>query len=805
MAIGFRATGTITKADTSVTGTSPTVGMPLGHVANDLLIMPVFTDNNVAPTTPSGWTRLFYVSAGTSSSSPYAGWAHFALYYRIDTGSLGGSATVTVDSSGWPTGKPYVLAWISAYTGCDTITPIGEWATSFTQSSTAAQAHPQLTTSLANDWLLTIRDIGSDNPRTFTNSVGTDVERVDTDGSFPASPSAAMYDSNAALTAGLQTQRTTTASATVGYGSIMASIAIRPASVANVAVAQAGVATINFAGRSPSSTTTNGPWDLCGPDGLPDYSFAIDWNGDGSFTASSDMLMLALMGTGGVDEATQDLISDVSITYGRDQDRQLNPASVGSAAFTLINVDRKYSPEWTASVFYGNLEPARAMRGQVTWGGTVFPLFSGRIDDFNVKADMDDRSVDLTFLDAMNDLSRINLSTGVYQAMRTGDLINAILDEVGWTAGRDLDLGATIVKYWWAEGTDALSAIQDLVKSEGAPAVAYVAPDGTFVFHDRHHRIQSSRSVSSQATFAEPPVFDCTAPADLGAYHFTPPFSYAHGWRDIVNSVSFEVQERTADNDFTAIWNTEDQVTLSSGQSDTIEISTSDPFLDAIVPVSGTDYIKSGAGTEQITLSRTSGTTIKVSILAVGGSVTLQNLQVRARTIPVQRNIKVHREDTGSISVHGERAYPDDAPWANANDADAIAGAILLRYSERRPTVQLRVVTQDPTHFLQIVNRTIGDRIHIRNDEMGLDDDFFVERVTHLIQRINQSGHAPVHSVVFGCEKAALQSANPFRFDVRGAGFDQGIFDPIQGDSPFTTFTFDDPVTGVFDFGVYGT
>lgn len=807
MAIGFRSVGTRTKADVSISGTPQSFSMPVGHVSTDWLLWAVVTDDNTGPTsTPSGWTLLGHYSAGTSISSPYTGRPHVHLYHRIDNGSLGSSQSMSFNTDAWPTGDPWVFGFIAAYTGVDQSTPVELIQGSTTTSTAAAFAHPQVTTVAPNDWLLSFRGSVSDNNLTFTDSVGTDVARVNEAYGVSTAPSMALYDSNADLTAGLQTQRTTTASNTVTYGSVGISLALKPANTASQATAIAGVASITFAGRGATTTTTNGPWDLCADGGLPDYSFAIDWNGDGNFTASSAMLMLGLMGTGGVDEATQDLISDVSISYGRDQDRQLNPAAVGSASFSLINVSRKYSPEWTASVLYGTLEPARAMRGQVTWAGTVFPLFSGRIDDFNVKADMDDRSVELTFLDALNDLSRINLSTEVFQAMRTGELIGAILDEIGWTAGRQLDVGATYVKFWWAEGTDALTAINDLIKSEGAPAIAYVAPDGTFVFHDRHHRIQSSHSTTAQATFSQGPVFDCTvADSNLGDLDFTAPFTYAHGWRDIVNSVTFDVSERTADDAFTPIWNTEDSITLSSGQSTTIEISTTDPFLDAVTPVSVTDYIKSGAGTEQIQLSRTSGASVKVSILAVGGSVTLQNLQVRARAITVARNIKVHREDSGSIGVHGERAYPDDAPWANANDADAIAGAILLRYSERRPTVQLRVITQDPSHFLQIVNRTISDRIHIRNDEMGLDDDFFIERITHTIQRFNQPGHPPVHSVIFGCEKAALQSANPFRFDVRGAGFDQGIFDPIQGDSPFTTFAFDDPVTGVFDFGVYGT
>jgi hypothetical protein len=299
-------------------------------------------------------------------------------------------------------------------------------------------------------------------------------------------------------------------------------------------------------------------------------------------------------------------------------------------------------------------------------------------------------------------------------------------------------------------------------------------------------------------------MFDCAAPAVTG-FGFTEPFTYAHGWRDIVNSVRFDVSERRADDDLSVIWSTEDTLNLTNGQSKQIQFSGSDPFLRAVVPVQNTDYTSTGSGVLQITLDRDSGASATLTLTAIGGTVNVQNLQVRAYAVPVQRNTTVTRTDPGSISVHGERAYPDGAPWAGVNDAYDIAGAILLRYAQRRPTVEMRVVTQDPDHFVQILSRTVGDRIHIVNGEMGLDDDFFIERITQTVSRINAPGRPPVHSVVFGCEKALVQQANPFRFDVRGAGFDQGVFDPIQGDGPFTTFMFDDPVNGVFDYGQYGT
>jgi hypothetical protein len=765
--------------------------MPAGHALNDLLLMFVLTDSNSnVLTTPSGWTQIFYITNGTSTNSPYTPRHRLKIFQRIDSGALGSTVSLDFDTSAWPAGDSSVLAFIAAYTGCDTSGPIEKWDWLTTTATTAAQAHPQLTTSVANDWLLTFRTTTSDSPAaTFTNSVGTDSERVD-DSDLINELACALYDSNAALAAGAQTIRTTTASRAATYGSMTVSIALKPAAVAGSTFALPQAASATATAYDASVQSVSGPWSLCGPGGLPVYSFAVDWNADGDFADTGE-------------DVTDDIIGDTVLSYGRDQDRQLSPSAVGSSGFSLINADRRYSPEYASSPLFGNLDPAREMRAQVVWNGTTYPLFRGRIDDYNVKVDRNDRTVDFTFLDGLSLLQGVKLSTGVYQSMRTGDLIDTILDLAGWTGPRDLDLGATVVPFWWAEGTDALSAIQDLIKSEGPPSIAYQAPDGTFIFRDRHHRLLRTESLASQATFAAAAV-GCASPAASG-YDFTKPFTYSHGWRDIVNTVSFEVAERVVSSALTAVWTSEESISLATGQSAEVEISTSDPFVSALTPVSGTDFQVTGAGVLNVVLNRTSGASAKISLLAVGGAVNITGLQLRARSIPVQRTVKVNQSDTGSISVHGERTYPEAAPWANANDAQAIASMILLHYSRRRPTVQLRIVTQDPNHFLQVLRRTVSDRIHIRNDEMGLDDDFFVERVTHTISRRNATGRAPVHAVVLGCEKQLELVSNPFTFDKRGAGFDDGVFDPIQADNASSVFIFDHPTQGKFDTGLFGT
>lgn len=795
MAIARVAYGTRTKVDTSAGGGyTLAIALPAGHVSGHLLFLFTTTDDNSnATATPSGWTRLYSITNGSSIASPYTPRVRSNCYYTIDTGSLGSTVSVTFNSSAWPTGNPSVIAFTAAYSGCDTANPVEQWSFVSTVSTAAAQAHPQMTISTVNAWLLTFRAISSDAPgATFTNSVVGDTENQDDFDTIPEL-ACATYDSNAALATGLQTQRTTTASRLATYGGVASSIVIRPAPVASGAVALAQTAFATGTAYDASAAIVNGPWDACGPGGMPVYSLAVDWAGNGTFTDPGD-------------EVTDDTLSDgVTITYGRDQSRQLSPGAAGSMAYRVINVNRQYSPENTASVLYGNLDPARNAQAKVTFGGTTTYLFTGRIDDFDVHVQRADRSVSFSFLDSLALLQGIKLSTPLYQTIRTGEAVNAVLDAAGWTGPRDIDHGATIIPFWWAEGTDAFSALQDLVKSEGPPAIAYQAPDGTFVFRDRHHRLLRPQSVISQAQFAEPRLMSCAAPAVTGLHFTDEQFVYSNGWKDIVNSVSFDVGIRQPQLELSAVWSSSDTISLGNGESRVIGITGSDPFMNAVVPDVGQDFTLSGAGTLLVGLDRDSGASANITITAVGGSVQVLSMQLRAQAVPVVNTVKVMLQDGVSISEHGQKTYPDEVPWAGVNDAYALATLILQHYSERLPTIQLRVVSENPVHWQQVVGRTVGDRISVQYDEMGMDTDFFVESVTHQITRI-WTDRPPVHAVVLGCEKCPDSApANPFTFDKRGAGFDQGVFDPVASDDPDTIWIWDDPVQGTFDGGLFAT
>lgn len=524
------------------------------------------------------------------------------------------------------------------------------------------------------------------------------------------------------------------------------------------------------------------------------YSLAIDWNQDGIVTGIGEDVSTLVLGDG-----------SWTFAYGRDQARQLSPSAIGRGSFSLCNVDRIFSPENESSPFFGDLGPAREVTMDTVFENISRPLFRSRIDDYRVNVSQSDLTVDFTTLDGMALLQNARISTEVYSGIRTGDIVNIILDAAEWPEDqRDIDVGASFARFWWADDKDALTAVQEIVEAEGPPAIAYVAPDGTFIFRDRHHRLLRTESLVSQASFDAARITGCDIIPVTGM-SYTNPFTYEAGWRDIVNEVDARTDERTIDPMVDPVWESTDPFVIQSGETITILATTSEPMFGAITPQANSDYFWIGPGTVTVTLSRFSGQTIGINLTSTGGLSTVTFLRLRARLIPVTRMIQIVEQDPGSIDTFGKKTYPEAIPWATPNDVRAVAQVILSHYAQRRPTVGMRLSPCDEEHFEQILIRTLSDRITIGNAELGLSDDFFIESVSHVIRRIDPQ-RPPVHSAVFGCERQRGQIVtNPFTFDKVGAGFDQGQFGGFASDDPNTIFIFDHSTQGRFDFGAFAT
>ncbi len=223
----------------------------------------------------------------------------------------------------------------------------------------------------------------------------------------------------------------------------------------------------------------------------------------------------------------------------------MNPAAAAAAGFLIDNATRNYSPDNAASTLNPNVLPRRPVQITAVQNAVTYVKYRGYLETYDVSSQ--DHTVTVTCTDVLAGFAALTLSTPLYFSVTTGQAIGVILDALGWAGGRDLDAGATMIRWWWEEGTDGLTALQKVVDSEGPPAIVYLdEATGNFVFRDRSHRLIRAGSKTSQATWAD-------AGTDAVPV-FTAPFTYDLGWQGIINSVTIPVDDREEQGALSVVW-----------------------------------------------------------------------------------------------------------------------------------------------------------------------------------------------------------------------------------------------------------
>jgi hypothetical protein len=474
------------------------------------------------------------------------------------------------------------------------------------------------------------------------------------------------------------------------------------------------------------------------------YTVAVDWNANGTYINTGDDV------TNRVFTKTP-----VTVAYGRDQARALSPAGPGEAAFELYNGSKDYTPGNASSPLYPNVLPGRSVRVQMTLSPTTYTVHQGKFNDYDPQRGTEaDRSVGISTLDALASISTNELSTALYQGITTGDAIDIVLDEAGWTGGRDLDSGATWIQWWWEEGTTVGDALEKILNSEGPPALLYVDPaTNTIVFRDRYHRILRSTSTTSQATFRD------TGTDTSTAVRFAANLTANYGWRNVVNSVAFNVDERQSIRQ-TTVWQSDEVIVVGASATREITVKTTDPFFGASLPVDGTDFqLRSGSLTA-INVTRDSGATTTIQLTAGVSGAVIEGLSLRANSVAVVRTLRITAKDSTSIATYDVQTWPNDCPWATKYDAQAIANNIVAMRKNPLAQVSVPLVNVNDNVCGQQLTRKLSDRVTITDNATTISGDFYVERIEHTIRFAKG---APVVETVLGCEAVpAGLTTNPF-------------------------------------------
>lgn len=472
------------------------------------------------------------------------------------------------------------------------------------------------------------------------------------------------------------------------------------------------------------------------------FQVVVDWGGGTAYGSS-------LYGSGVYGGVASDLLDDVTsrvrraqgrITaeYGRDQSTALAPTVSGRGSFILDNSDRRFSPRNTASPLYGSIRPARPVHITRTVAGVEYVVFDGHTDDSPINPDIDSRSVNLSLVDHLADFRGLTFSTALYASKRTGEAIEIILDEIGWTGSRDIDVGATVMPWWWEDNADALDALEKLVRCEGPPAQLSIGSDGGIIFRDRHHRLINPSSGTSQGTWRNVATVDEPV--------MTKPFIYDDAWRNIINTGLVSVGVRTVQ-PLETVWESNSPFGFLPNSTATFIVSTTDPFLNAVLPTVGTDYALYTGSIGFVNLSRTSGASTTITMTAGSGGAVINDLKLRAQPVRTAYTIQVAASNASSITDYGSRSYPGDLPFCGIHDAQAVLETAVRLRAQPLPIVQARfMVGTNERRAARILGRDLSDRVTVVETQTALNDDFYIESIAH------DASSEHDHAVTFGLE-----------------------------------------------------
>lgn len=489
--------------------------------------------------------------------------------------------------------------------------------------------------------------------------------------------------------------------------------------------------------------------------------------------------------------------------YGRDAARDLSAVRTGEITLELENSDGSLTPNNLISPFAQHIASGRQVCIIGTFDSQAYVLYNGYIDTFTLDASMSAQSVTFGCVDLLVKMHETPVNTDLYESIRTGDAVRAILSDAGlyrtletetfltglWSP---LDLfvenGATTLA-WWSGSGSAKDALDAVLAAEGAPSIYTVGSSNQIVFKDRHHRVRMGYQavpVNSLLACSEI-VLDATefVMADTSTIDF--------GLASFYNQIQVSAKSRTPDPEITTVWTDPMATRVLNGR--TVVAADVPGYIDGQAPIPGSRVVITNPGLEDETdvISGTtpeefdflvesgsvtvesytaSGTRVEIVFIAAG-TATISGLQLRGRAIKEDES-QVTFDDTGSQTrFRSVKTYELDTSTASANDTEDVALWQLKQNSSPRPFVAIHVKNLEERYTEMILKTDISESIQVNHPMWSVDRPFVVEGLEHIAGELGLD-----HELVL-----LMQQAEPdgyenveIKFDEAGHGFDLGVF-----------------------------
>tara|TARA_Y100000310_G_scaffold292210_1_gene320795 strand:+ start:471 stop:2276 length:1806 start_codon:yes stop_codon:yes gene_type:complete len=502
------------------------------------------------------------------------------------------------------------------------------------------------------------------------------------------------------------------------------------------------------------------------------YVVEADWNKDGDY-----------------DDTGEDItarVFEAEFGMGRVSGSQLESRSMpGYLRLTVDNQSGDYSPFNTGGPLGTNVKPGRPIRIRAT-APTTDILWTGKIRTIlPVAAPGGNQAVEITGVGPLGALAQREVRTKIGAAGHPSALIEDIktgaafidhLAEIGSSSqAATIDGGQTTMKTFYAKsGTKLLAALRELEATESG--FIREGRDGKIYFEDRHHRLKSPHQ-TIQARWLD----GASSAASSCAVAISPVRVKSGGHLDplqhIYNIFEAEVtkyqSETSTASSCAVLWTSGEDG--AGGDAPSIEAGLSREFWvkfpneessgDAIgvnawrTPVAPTHFTArsaaDGTGTNhnaditvsvvkyadamKITLTNNAA----VTVFICGPTPTTTGMEARGKRVKIKGDsIRVAKDDATSRSDYGERSWPHPGNFIpDSGEALSWANSNLAVYKDPIAIAKVTLDAQYDTEVLEeVLTRDISERIRLRlnstkaeGTQMGIDEDFFIERVDHRI------------------------------------------------------------------------
>lgn len=492
------------------------------------------------------------------------------------------------------------------------------------------------------------------------------------------------------------------------------------------------------------------------------YRVCIDWNDEGAFPPDQAI--------------TKDILAlSWRLGMAAPHDSVATPAT---AEITLLNTDRRYSPEHSTLP----LQPGKALCIESHDGTTLRRHFTGYISHIQPQTGIFGERTALIYAEGLiQQLHQIRVQVPPQVDVRADEVIREVLtlsplrrpalrgywilqqaghSELGQTTRlvdrvpvdtSQIQSGISRFAYvgdTWNEGISAINAIREVAEAERGRF--FENRDGQPVFHNRHEALLPAPTAAS---FTD----------DMNGLH------YDYG-RGTVSSVKVRLRPRYLSPPLTRLWRLEQSQLLpfGRGQSQLIQVSFRDAndrpagALSVEQPTPWLDYAMNtrpdGQGTDltaqaHVVLLKThfSGATLRITNHSTQQGYLLEGAQLRGQAVYQGDPLLVEQSHNLTALFYGSDTLFFDLPALQSIDeAENLARFELAR--RKTPRGQLYdIQLEGPAHHQAILSRTLFDNIHITEAQSAHQSAYRIIAEAH---QVTQGGTR--HQVTWTLEPAEL-------------------------------------------------